>query len=135
MSRISDVIGYHRCMNMKVTFGEWLSGLLEEKNLTQAQFGEAVGVSPSTVNAWARGVQPPSRRNAIRMAGYVQLPRREVFGYAEIEMTAADRRIVVCLRRGSTVQRVQRMCGGHPEIGCSNPLIYSTRRCTIYIES
>lgn len=69
-------------MATKLTPGEWLEDQLARPdiNMTQEQFGDAVGVGQSTVSGWIQGRAKPQRRTCQRIAEVLGITRDDVFG-------------------------------------------------------
>lgn len=69
-------------MATKLTPGEWLEDQLARPdiNMTQEQFGDAVGVGQSTVSGWIQGRARPQRRTCQRIAEVLGITRDDVFG-------------------------------------------------------
>jgi len=67
-------------MNANLTPGEWLEDQLARPdiNLTQQQFGDAVGVGQSTVNGWIQGRARPQRHASTSSAAQLRTPARKL---------------------------------------------------------
>jgi transcriptional regulator with XRE-family HTH domain len=59
-------------------FKDWLRNKLIDKNLTQVQFGEMVGVSGPAVNGWVQGKMKPTINRAIKIAEVLGRPQEEI---------------------------------------------------------
>lgn len=58
--------------------GSFLKGLRKEKNLTQEQFAEIIGVSGRTVSRWETGSNMPDLDILIQIADYYEVEIREI---------------------------------------------------------
>jgi len=71
---------------------QWLKKQRAKKRKTQAELGEAIGMSRSSVSAIERGVQPkPKVEDCALLADYFGMPVREVLalaGYTLAEVAA-----------------------------------------------
>lgn len=67
------------------TFKNNLSRLLEEKNATQKELADAIGVSPATVSTWIRGTKLPRMDKADAICRFFSVPRESLFA---VESTA-----------------------------------------------
>ena len=78
---------YAEGMNANLTPGEWLEDQLARPdiNLTQQQFGDAVGVGQSTVNGWIQGRARPQRRTCTRIAEVLGISRDDVYAVFGIQ--------------------------------------------------
>lgn len=59
--------------------GNFLKGLRKEKNITQEQFAEVIGVSSRTVSRWETGSNMPDLDIIIQVADYYEVEIREIF--------------------------------------------------------
>ena len=59
--------------------GNFLKGLRKEKNITQEQFAEVIGVSGRTVSRWETGSNMPDLDIIIQIADYYEVEIREIF--------------------------------------------------------
>ena len=57
-----------------VQLNQKLSRLIADKNLTQEQLGEALGIAHTTVGRWLSGKSKPYPRIAQRLANYFAIP-------------------------------------------------------------
>jgi len=64
---------------MKETVSNNVSKLRQNKNVTQEEFAEAVGVSRQTVSALEKGNYIPSVLLAIKIADFFDLSVKEIF--------------------------------------------------------
>lgn len=72
-----SVKGEIRAMNQQ-KIGTFLKELRNEKNLTQEQLAEKLGVSRRTVSRWETGSNMPDLDLLIEMAGYYEVDLREL---------------------------------------------------------
>lgn len=70
-------------ISMRNKFGERLRELLEEKNLSVNKFAAKIGVSPSAVSAWTRGVKQPTADNIIACAEFFGVSSDYILGVNE----------------------------------------------------
>lgn len=87
-------------------FSTWLCDTRRALGLTQGELAEAVGVSPSTVGMWERGLRLPGTKAAVRLAGWMAArgaavpprpwrlgpPQRELFRQEVAETMRGGRR-------------------------------------------
>ncbi len=64
---------------MAERLGNKLKDMRAERGLTQAQLGEAVGVTRKTVNTVENGVFVPSTLLALKLANALSVPVEELF--------------------------------------------------------
>jgi transcriptional regulator with XRE-family HTH domain len=60
------------------TFGQWLAGQIEERNLSGLRFARKLQVSHTTVQAWINDKREPSRDDLYRIAAALDLPSSTV---------------------------------------------------------
>jgi transcriptional regulator with XRE-family HTH domain len=63
----------------QIKIGSFLKGLRKEKNITQEQFAEIIGVSGRTVSRWETGSNMPDLDILIQIADYYEVEIREIF--------------------------------------------------------
>lgn len=68
-----------------MVFQKWLLELQEDNNLTQAQLGEKIGVSQSTISYVMRGNHAPSYKFCYRLASAFKLDFNDVLTKAGLE--------------------------------------------------
>lgn len=59
----------------KLLFSSNLSRLIEERNLTQAEIAEYIGVSPQTFNTWVKGIAFPRMGKVQKIADFFNVPK------------------------------------------------------------
>lgn len=59
----------------KLLFSSNLSRLIEERNLTQAEVAEYIGVSPQTFNTWVKGIAFPRMGKVQKIADFFNVPK------------------------------------------------------------
>ena len=60
-------------------FGRNLKNMLEQRNMSQKEFAEAVGVSESTVTHWCKGVKVPKMSRVDVICKVLDCNRAELF--------------------------------------------------------
>ena len=68
---------------MKNLFGERLKELLQEKELSINKFAGALGVSPSIVSAWCRGLKQPTADNISAVAQFFGVTADYLLGLSD----------------------------------------------------
>lgn len=63
----------------QIKIGNFLKELRKEKNITQEQFAEIIGVSGRTVSRWETGSNMPDLDVLIQIADYYEVDIRELF--------------------------------------------------------
>ncbi len=75
----------------RITFGAWLRGRRAEKNQTQEQTAEAIGVGPKTLAGWeAERALPIKILDVIQVAEWASVEKEVVF-----ELVAGDYKILL----------------------------------------
>lgn len=57
------------------TFGRWLTAIMRDRGLTQAEIARRIGVDDAQVSRWRRDLVVPSVPHLQRIAGALDLPR------------------------------------------------------------
>lgn len=65
------------------TFPERLRSLREEKNLTQAQLAERLGIAMNTVSIWERGERLPKDEHLYRLSQIIKVPMTYILGSSD----------------------------------------------------
>lgn len=73
---------------MGTTFGDVLNRLRKESNMTQSEFGEIFGLSPSAVSAYERNVRTPTYKLLIDFADYFDVSLDYLLGRCDERFTA-----------------------------------------------
>jgi transcriptional regulator with XRE-family HTH domain len=71
-------------LSLRRQFGIRLKAIRLERELTQEQFAELVGISVDFLSLIERGVNAPSFAVLERMAGRLRLPVRELFDFRRV---------------------------------------------------
>jgi transcriptional regulator with XRE-family HTH domain len=61
-----------------IFFGQWLSGLLKVRGMSQGELARRIEVPRSTVSKWVRGEHVPSRDSCDKIALALGIPFEEV---------------------------------------------------------
>ena len=72
-----------------MSIGENIKSLRESRGLTQAQLGDAVGVSDKAVSTWESGKREPRMGAVEKLAAFFGLDKSELLFGAGYEKTAA----------------------------------------------
>jgi transcriptional regulator with XRE-family HTH domain len=70
-------------VTLRVLFGRRLRQLRRQKDLTQEQLAEAVGVSVEFISNMERGVNAPSFETLEKLAEALGVPVEELFSFGE----------------------------------------------------
>ncbi|MFQ7036090.1 MAG: helix-turn-helix domain-containing protein [Candidatus Borkfalkia sp.] len=68
---------------MKNKFGERLSILLTEKNISYREFAQRLDISPSIVSQWTRGLKQPTADNILLVAEFFDVSTDYILGKTE----------------------------------------------------
>ena len=71
-------------LSLRRQFGTRLKAIRLERELTQEQFAELVGISVDFLSLIERGINAPSFEVLEQMAGKLQRPVRELFDFRKV---------------------------------------------------
>lgn len=74
-------------MNSTMSFRDWLSNEIEERQLTRDEFATRVGVYTSTLMDWLSRNNPrvPQGRNIVRLARALGISRAEIESHLNVD--------------------------------------------------
>jgi transcriptional regulator with XRE-family HTH domain len=70
---------------LRALFGRRLQYLRKQKNITQEQLAEAIGVSVDLISNIERGVNAPSFKTIEKLSEALNIPPKELFDFSELE--------------------------------------------------
>lgn len=73
-------------MRTKLLFAERLKALMVQRNISQVELAEALGVSQATISFWIRGVKEPRLKKMDKLCEALQCTRNDLLG----ESTSVD---------------------------------------------
>ena len=72
------------------TFGKSLKKHLDEKNKTQRDLADYMGVTEATVSCWVNGVKMPRMNKIDKICEYLNITRESLFGNEMLEEIRLD---------------------------------------------
>ena len=76
----------------QVKIGRFISSLRKEKEMTQSQLAEVMGVSTNAVSKWERGINLPDASIMQKLCDVLGITLNEFFAGERVEETAAVQR-------------------------------------------
>jgi len=70
---------------IKIIIGEKIKKLREERNITQKELSEFIGVSKESISQYERGVQTPKPQTLIKLANYFNVSIDYILGRVDIK--------------------------------------------------
>lgn len=88
-----------------MTFGEKLSELLEERNMTQKEFAKTLNIAPTTLNGYIKDKRQPDFELVKKIASALSVSVDLLLGGEGLELTAKELSLITKLRTLSEDQQ------------------------------
>ncbi|MBD5080771.1 MAG: helix-turn-helix transcriptional regulator [Ruminococcaceae bacterium] len=88
-----------------MTFGEKLSELLEERNMTQKEFAKTLNIAPTTLNGYIKDKRQPDFELVKKIASALSVSVDLLLGGEGFELTAKELSLITKLRTLSEDQQ------------------------------
>ena len=88
-----------------MTFGEKLSELLEERNMTQKEFAKTLNIAPTTLNGYIKDKRQPDFELIRRIASALSVSVDLLLGGEGFELTPKELSLITKLRTLSEEQQ------------------------------
>lgn len=88
-----------------MTFGEKLSELLEERNMTQKEFAKTLNIAPTTLNGYIKDKRQPDFELVRRIASELNVSVDLLLGGEGFELTPKELSLITKLRTLSEDQQ------------------------------
>ena len=88
-----------------MTFGEKLSELLEERNMTQKEFAKTLNIAPTTLNGYIKNKRQPDFELVKKIASALSVSVDLLLGGEGFELTPKELSLITKLRTLSEEQQ------------------------------